>query len=174
MPVAGRNPLEEAAPHPEQTKKRKSSSLPARMGHRQQRAREERSADNLQNPVKAGFFLFLTDNADQQMLFVDRVKAQFGQQAEGFDLAGGGDVRADAGTGQNAISQTKQFDQTVALTGLALTKLDGTAKGGVIFALAKQFNIPIRFIGVGEGIDDLRDFESEPFVQALFAERERP
>ncbi|MBP3935303.1 MAG: signal recognition particle-docking protein FtsY, partial [Pseudomonas sp.] len=53
-------------------------------------------------------------------------------------------------------------------------KLDGTAKGGVIFALAKQFNIPIRFIGVGEGIDDLRDFESEPFVQALFAERERP
>ena len=57
---------------------------------------------------------------------------------------------------------------------LALTKLDGTAKGGVIFALAKQFNIPIRFIGVGEGIDDLRDFESEPFVQALFAERERP
>ena len=80
----------------------------------------------------------------------------------------------DAGTGQNAISQTKQFDQTVALTGLALTKLDGTAKGGVIFALAKQFNIPIRFIGVGEGIDDLRDFESEPFVQALFAERERP
>ncbi|MGO1267744.1 MAG: signal recognition particle-docking protein FtsY, partial [Pseudomonas bubulae] len=80
----------------------------------------------------------------------------------------------DAGTGQNAINQTKQFDQTVALTGLALTKLDGTAKGGVIFALAKQFNIPIRFIGVGEGIDDLRDFESEPFVQALFAERERP
>ena len=80
----------------------------------------------------------------------------------------------DAGTGQNAISQAKQFNQTVALTGLALTKLDGTAKGGVIFALAKQFSIPIRFIGVGEGIDDLRTFESEPFVQALFAERERP
>ena len=54
------------------------------------------------------------------------------------------------------------FDQTVALTGLALTKLDGTAKGGVIFALAKQFNIPIRFIGVGEGIDDLRDFSPNP------------
>ncbi|MEE4082501.1 signal recognition particle-docking protein FtsY [Pseudomonas viridiflava] len=80
----------------------------------------------------------------------------------------------DAGTGQNAINQAKQFNQTVTLTGLALTKLDGTAKGGVIFALAKQFGLPIRYIGVGEGIDDLRTFEAEPFVQALFAERERP
>ncbi|MDH0747264.1 signal recognition particle-docking protein FtsY [Pseudomonas sp. GD03842] len=79
----------------------------------------------------------------------------------------------DAGTGQNAINQAKQFNQTVNLTGLALTKLDGTAKGGVIFALAKQFGLPIRYIGVGEGIDDLRTFEAEPFVQALFAERER-
>ncbi|RRV04927.1 signal recognition particle-docking protein FtsY [Pseudomonas sp. v388] len=79
----------------------------------------------------------------------------------------------DAGTGQNAINQAKQFNQTVTLTGLALTKLDGTAKGGVIFALAKQFGLPIRYIGVGEGIDDLRTFEAEPFVQALFAERER-
>ncbi len=79
----------------------------------------------------------------------------------------------DAGTGQNVISQAKQFNQTVQLTGLALTKLDGTAKGGVIFALAKQFGLPIRYIGVGEGIDDLRTFEAEPFVQALFAERER-
>lgn len=76
------------------------------------------------------------------------------------------------GTGQNAISQAKYFNQSVELTGLALTKLDGTAKGGVIFALAKQFNIPIRFIGVGEGIDDLRTFEAEPFVKALFAERD--
>jgi fused signal recognition particle receptor len=79
----------------------------------------------------------------------------------------------DAGTGQNAISQAKQFHQTVTLTGLALTKLDGTAKGGVIFALAKQFGLPIRYVGVGEGIDDLRTFEAEPFVQALFSERER-
>ncbi|MCQ6256471.1 signal recognition particle-docking protein FtsY [Pseudomonas sp. Q11] len=78
----------------------------------------------------------------------------------------------DAGTGQNAINQAKQFNQTVQLTGLVLTKLDGTAKGGVIFALAKQFGLPIRYIGVGEGIDDLRTFEAEPFVQALFAERE--
>jgi fused signal recognition particle receptor len=79
----------------------------------------------------------------------------------------------DAGTGQNAINQTKQFHQTVPLTGLALTKLDGTAKGGVIFALAKQFGLPIRYIGVGEGIDDLRTFVAQDFVQALFAEKER-
>ncbi|MBS7664414.1 signal recognition particle-docking protein FtsY [Pseudomonas lalucatii] len=77
----------------------------------------------------------------------------------------------DAGTGQNAINQAKQFNQTVSLSGLALTKLDGTAKGGVIFALAKQFALPIRYIGVGEGIDDLRTFEAEAFVQALFAEK---
>ncbi|NQD93061.1 signal recognition particle-docking protein FtsY [Pseudomonas sp. CrR25] len=77
----------------------------------------------------------------------------------------------DAGTGQNAINQAKQFNQTVSLSGLVLTKLDGTAKGGVIFALAKQFGLPIRYIGVGEGIDDLRTFEAEAFVQALFAEK---
>lgn len=77
----------------------------------------------------------------------------------------------DAGTGQNAINQTKQFNQSVELTGLVLTKLDGTAKGGVIFALAKQFGTPIRYIGVGESIDDLRTFEANAFVDALFAEK---
>jgi fused signal recognition particle receptor len=74
----------------------------------------------------------------------------------------------DAGTGQNALSQAKIFNDTVALTGLALTKLDGTAKGGVIFALAREFGLPIRFIGVGEGIDDLQDFDAKAFVDALF------
>jgi len=74
----------------------------------------------------------------------------------------------DAGTGQNALSQTKLFNETVELTGLVLTKLDGTAKGGIIFALAKQFGIPIRFIGIGEGIDDLQDFDADAFVNALF------
>ncbi|WP_026376484.1 signal recognition particle-docking protein FtsY [Aestuariibacter salexigens] len=74
----------------------------------------------------------------------------------------------DAGTGQNAVSQTRLFTQAVGLTGITLTKLDGTAKGGVIFALADQFGIPIRYIGVGEGIDDLRAFNSEEFVDALF------
>jgi fused signal recognition particle receptor len=74
----------------------------------------------------------------------------------------------DAGTGQNAISQTKLFNEAVTLTGLTLTKLDGTAKGGVIFALAKQFGVPIRFIGIGESIEDLQDFDAESFVNALF------
>ena len=74
----------------------------------------------------------------------------------------------DAGTGQNAISQTKLFNEAVTLTGLTLTKLDGTAKGGIIFALAKQFGIPIRFIGIGESIEDLQDFDAEKFVNALF------
>ncbi|WP_133717582.1 signal recognition particle-docking protein FtsY [Methylocaldum gracile] len=76
----------------------------------------------------------------------------------------------DASTGQNAISQAKLFNEAVGLTGIALTKLDGTAKGGVIFALAKQFGLPIRFIGIGEGIDDLQDFDARKFVDALFAE----
>jgi len=74
----------------------------------------------------------------------------------------------DAGTGQNALSQAKLFNEAVSLTGLVLTKLDGTAKGGVIFALAKHTGIPIRFIGIGEGIDDLQDFNAEQFVDALF------
>jgi fused signal recognition particle receptor len=76
----------------------------------------------------------------------------------------------DGGTGQNAINQTKQFNEAVSLTGLAVTKLDGTAKGGVVFALAKQFGIPIRYIGVGETIDDLQDFDARKFIEALFAE----
>lgn len=74
----------------------------------------------------------------------------------------------DAGTGQNAISQAKLFNEAVGLTGITLTKLDGTAKGGVIFAIADQFNIPIRFIGVGEKIDDLRPFDADEFIEALF------
>ncbi|WP_150538702.1 signal recognition particle-docking protein FtsY [Actinobacillus vicugnae] len=74
----------------------------------------------------------------------------------------------DAGTGQNAISQAKLFNEAVGLTGITLTKLDGTAKGGVIFAIADQFNIPIRFIGVGEKIEDLRPFNAEEFIEALF------
>jgi fused signal recognition particle receptor len=78
-------------------------------------------------------------------------------------------LTVDAGTGQNAISQTKLFNDAVGITGINLTKLDGTAKGGVIFALADQFSIPIRYIGVGEGIDDLRPFDSNEFVEALFS-----
>ncbi len=74
----------------------------------------------------------------------------------------------DAGTGQNALSQARLFNEAVELTGIALTKLDGTAKGGIIFALANQLRVPIRFIGVGEQIDDLQDFDAKRFVDALF------
>lgn len=76
----------------------------------------------------------------------------------------------DAGTGQNALSQTKLFDEAVGLTGLTLTKLDGTAKGGVVFAVADKHNIPIRYLGVGEGIDDLRPFNSDDFIDAIFSQ----
>lgn len=75
----------------------------------------------------------------------------------------------DASTGQNAISQVKLFHDAVGLTGITLTKLDGTAKGGIIFSLADQFGIPIRYIGVGEGVDDLKTFVSEEFIEALFS-----
>ncbi len=75
----------------------------------------------------------------------------------------------DAGTGQNALNQARQFHEAVGLTGITLSKLDGTAKGGIIFAIAEQMKLPIRFIGVGEGIDDLRPFDAEDFVEALFA-----
>lgn len=75
----------------------------------------------------------------------------------------------DASTGQNAISQAKLFNEAVGLTGITLTKLDGTAKGGVIFSVADQFGIPIRYIGVGERIEDLRPFKADDFIEALFA-----
>jgi fused signal recognition particle receptor len=74
----------------------------------------------------------------------------------------------DAGTGQNALNQARQFNQAVDITGITLTKLDGTAKGGIIFAIAKQLGVPIRFIGVGEAIEDLRPFDAGEFVDALF------
>ena len=75
----------------------------------------------------------------------------------------------DASTGQNAVNQAKLFNEAVGLTGITLTKLDGTAKGGVIFSIADQFTIPIRYIGVGEGIEDLRPFKADDFIEALFA-----
>ena len=74
----------------------------------------------------------------------------------------------DAGTGQNAVSQAEKFHEAVGVTGLALTKLDGTAKGGVIFALSEKLGIPVRFIGVGESIDDLQPFDAAKFTEALF------
>lgn len=78
----------------------------------------------------------------------------------------------DAGTGQNAINQTGLFHEAVGLSGLALSKLDGTAKGGILYALADKYQIPLRFIGVGEGIDDLREFNAEDFSQAIFEQQQ--
>ncbi len=74
----------------------------------------------------------------------------------------------DAGTGQNALNQALQFNQTVGLTGIILTKLDGTAKGGIVFAISERLGLPIRYIGVGESAEDLRPFDREEFVDALF------
>jgi fused signal recognition particle receptor len=76
----------------------------------------------------------------------------------------------DAGTGQNALHEAHEFQNTIQITGLVLTKLDGTAKGGIIFAIAKELKLPIRFIGVGENIDDLEAFNAEEFIDALFSE----
>ena len=111
--------------------------------------------------------LHTKDNLMEELRKVGRVLSKLDDSAPHEVL-----LVLDAGTGQNAINQTRQFNETVPLTGLALTKLDGTAKGGVIFALAKHFNIPVRYIGVGEGIDDLRDFVADDFVKALFAEKD--
>lgn len=74
----------------------------------------------------------------------------------------------DAGTGQNALSQARQFNEVVKVSGITLTKLDGTAKGGIIFAIAKKMQVPIRFIGIGEKIDDLKPFVAKDFTEALF------
>jgi fused signal recognition particle receptor len=76
----------------------------------------------------------------------------------------------DSTTGQNSLIQARTFHKSVNVTGLALTKLDGTAKGGMVFAIAKELKLPIRFLGVGEKVDDLRPFEAEQFVQALFTD----
>jgi fused signal recognition particle receptor len=74
----------------------------------------------------------------------------------------------DATTGQSALRQAHLFNEAVGITGIALTKLDGTAKGGIIFAIKKELGIPVRLIGIGEGVDDLRDFNPDDFVKALF------
>ncbi|MCC6074435.1 signal recognition particle-docking protein FtsY [Pseudomonas sp. GCM10022188] len=111
--------------------------------------------------------LHTKDNLMEELKKVRRVIGKLDDSAPHETL-----LVLDAGTGQNALSQARLFHQAVSLSGLALTKLDGTAKGGVIFALAKQMALPIRYIGVGEGIDDLRPFEADAFVKALFAGQE--
>lgn len=107
------------------------------------------------------------DNLMEELKKVQRVMSRLDENAPHEVL-----LVLDAGTGQNAINQTRQFNEAVKVSGIVLTKLDGTAKGGVIFALAKLFSIPVRFIGVGEGIDDLRPFVAKDFVRALFSHKD--
>jgi fused signal recognition particle receptor len=128
--------------------------------------------DALQSAQAKGVDVLIADTAGRlhtksnlmdELKKIKRIMAKLDQAAPQEVL-----LILDAGTGQNALSQAKQFHEAVGLTGLALTKLDGTAKGGIIFALANQMQIPIRFIGVGEGIADLQDFDARNFVDALF------
>ncbi|MCG8434488.1 MAG: signal recognition particle-docking protein FtsY, partial [Gammaproteobacteria bacterium] len=104
-------------------------------------------------------------NLMDELVKITRVMAKLDESAPHEVL-----LVLDAGTGQNAISQAKEFQEAVSVTGLVLSKLDGTAKGGVIFALSRQLDIPIRFVTVGEQIDDLRPFAADEFVEALFRE----
>ena len=101
-------------------------------------------------------------NLMEELKKVKRVASKIDEQAPQEIL-----LVLDAGTGQNAVAQMSEFNQVVGVTGIALTKLDGTAKGGIIFALADKFSVPIRYIGVGEGLDDLQPFNASEFVQAL-------
>lgn len=107
------------------------------------------------------------DNLMEELAKVKRVMGKLDDSAPHEVL-----LVLDAGTGQNALNQAQQFSDAAGVSGIALTKLDGTAKGGVIFALSERFNIPVRFIGVGEGIDDLQPFSASTFVDALFDKQE--
>ncbi len=127
--------------------------------------------DGLQAAKSRGYDVLIADTAGRlhtqaglmdELAKVKRVLSKLDGEAPHETL-----LVLDGNTGQNALSQVRQFHQTVGLTGLVVTKLDGTAKGGVLFALAREFRIPIRFIGVGEGLIDLRTFDAEEFVDGL-------
>lgn len=107
--------------------------------------------------------LHTQNNLIDELKKIKRVIARFDNNAPHETL-----LILDAGTGQNALQQARQFNESIGITGIALSKLDGTAKGGIIFAIAKQLGLPIRFIGIGEGIDDLKTFHAKEFVNALF------
>jgi len=107
--------------------------------------------------------LHTKSNLMEELKKVKRVMAKLDESAPHEVL-----LVLDAGTGQNAVNQMKEFSDTVDVTGIALTKLDGTAKGGIIFSLCKQFGTPIRYVGLGEGVDDLQPFRAKDYVHALF------
>ena len=107
--------------------------------------------------------LHTQDNLMQELEKIKRVLKKHNEQAPHETL-----LVIDGGSGQNAIQQANEFHKSVNLSGLAVTKLDGTAKGGVLFAISDSLKLPIRFIGVGEAIDDLEPFNARDFVDALF------
>jgi fused signal recognition particle receptor len=106
--------------------------------------------------------LHTQDNLMDELAKIKRVLGKLDAAAPHETL-----IVMDAGFGQNALNQVQQFHNSIGLTGMAVTKLDGTAKGGILFSIAKKLNLPVRFIGVGEGIDDLRPFNASEFVDAL-------
>ncbi|RKX59756.1 MAG: hypothetical protein DRP37_06150 [Thermodesulfobacteriota bacterium] len=107
----------------------------------------------------------------QNTMFKKWIKKMAGPEGELEEAPHEVLIVLDATTGQNAISQANLFSEVVGVTGIALTKLDGTAKGGIVVSIADQMQIPIRFIGIGEKMEDLRQFNPEEFVDAIFAER---
>lgn len=111
--------------------------------------------------------LHTADNLMNELAKIRRVVQKFDPSAPHETL-----LVVDSVTGQNALNQATEFHQTAKLSGVVVTKLDGTAKGGVVFAIAKRLGLPIRFIGIGEGIDDLGEFKPEPFVDALLGKVE--
>lgn len=111
--------------------------------------------------------LHTKSNLMEELAKVKRVMAKLDETAPHEVL-----LVLDAGTGQNAVQQVDQFREAVGVSGLAVTKLDGTAKGGVVLALCRRFNLPIRYVGLGEGIDDLQVFDAERYVAAMLAEDE--
>jgi len=132
--------------------------------------------DALQSAKARGVDLLIADTAGrlhtqsnlmEELKKIKRVMAKVDPEAPHEIM-----LVVDATTGQNAIAQATQFNEAVGVTGITLTKLDGTAKGGIVIALAKRLGLPIRFIGIGEGVEDLRPFDAEAFVDALLARDE--
>ena len=130
--------------------------------------------DAVQSATARGFDIVLADTAGRlptQMHLMEEIK-KVRRVIQKADSSAPHEVLLvlDANTGQNALAQVKTFNEAIGVTGLVLTKLDGTAKGGTIAALAKRQPIPVRFVGIGEGLDDLQPFKVDEFVDALFGE----
>jgi fused signal recognition particle receptor len=109
--------------------------------------------------------LHVKANLMEELRKIERVMKKLDPQAPHEVL-----LVLDAGTGQNGLAQARSFRESVAVSGIVLTKLDGTAKGGIVFAVARELGLPIRYIGVGESLEDLRPFDAREYVEALFGD----